>query len=131
MAILINIIICLRDVFVIDGEVELLLHRGFAVGFFDALKYTHFLLGVAYVATRIRNDRLFLLKRYEKIEKRALPRSKLLELALLMKLVWKTPRFNEMAFTLVSSAVAFYRPTLYSVHVFTMFARIESLESVF
>jgi|JI6StandDraft_1071083.scaffolds.fasta_scaffold10676_8 hypothetical protein len=36
-----------------------------------------------------------------------------------------------MVFTLVSSAIAFSRPTLYSIHVFTMFARIESLESVF
>lgn len=36
-----------------------------------------------------------------------------------------------MIFTLLTSAIAFHRPTLYSIHVFTMFNRIESLESVF
>jgi|JI6StandDraft_1071083.scaffolds.fasta_scaffold10676_7 hypothetical protein len=94
VAILINIIICLRDVLVFDGEVDLLLHRGFAVGLFDLLKYAHFVLGLAYVVVRIKNDRLYLLERYKKTKKCELPQNKLVELGLLMKLVYRAPRFN-------------------------------------
>jgi hypothetical protein len=104
-----------------------MLHKGFAVGLFVMLKYAHFLLGLAYVVSRIINDRQYLLESYKKTHKKELPENKFMETLLLMKLVYRTNKFKDMVFTLSTSIIAFYRPTLYSIHVFTMFTRVESL----
>lgn len=88
MAIVINVIICLRDIDLFEGEVELMLHKGFAVFVFDLLKYGHFLLGLAYIYSRIQSDRQYLLERYKKLEGKPIPKNWIVRTLLLLKLVW-------------------------------------------
>lgn len=54
-----------------------------------------------------------------------------LRMVLLIKLVFRSSKFTEIIFNILFTIIAFYFPTLYSIHVFVMFSRIESLNSVF
>lgn len=121
VAILINIIISLQNIDIFEDGVEMGAKDSWSL---FILKIVHFNIILVYVFKIVASEKAYLFDEYCAKEKKPMPSNIIMRMYLLIKLVYHSSKFTEISFLIGFTTIAFFNPTLYSIHVFAMFSRI-------